>query len=321
MTWVVGIYEAGYGPNLGPFVMTAVGCRVPAADAGRNLWDVLAPAVRRQDDSTDPSRLVVDDSKRVFAGSRGLADLERTALAHTPTAADGSPAVLGRLIAALCPGDTGLAGECWYDGTTPVPCEAVAEDVTDARTRFHDHCATAGVRWEFVRSEIICPPAFNRLVGEFGTKGAVLTHAMCELIRAVRRACPVDEPLVIFVDKHGGRNYYAAELQTGFDDHFVSAVTEGMLRSRYRVNEPGRTVEVTFQPRADQDHLCVAIGSIVSKYLREVLMGEFNRFWQRHVPGLTPTAGYPSDAGRFFRAIEPAVARLSLSRERVWRAK
>ena len=36
MPWIVGIDEAGYGPNLGPFVMTAVASRVKGANpAGR----------------------------------------------------------------------------------------------------------------------------------------------------------------------------------------------------------------------------------------------------------------------------------------------
>ena len=53
----------------------------------------------------------------------------------------------------------------------------------------------------------------------------------------------------------------------------------------------GRDVFVTFQPRADSEHFCVALASMASKYLRELFMLEFNRFWQEKVPGLAPTAG------------------------------
>ena len=52
------------------------------------------------------------------------------------------------------------------------------------------------------------------------------------------------------------------------------------------------------------------------KYLREVCMRQFNRFWAKHVPGLKPTAGYPTDAKRFYDAIRPAMARLGMSRGR-----
>ena len=46
--------------------------------------------------------------------------------------------------------------------------------------------------------------------------------------------------------------------------------------------------------------------SMTSKYVRELAMELFNRFWQRHVPGLTPTKGYPEDAKRFRRDIARA---------------
>ena len=94
-----------------------------------------------------------------------------------------------------------------------------------------------------------------------------------------------------------------------------------MARSVYRVIGLEREVRLTFQPRADAECFCVALASMVSKYLREVLMLEFNRFWQTHVPGLKATAGYPGDAIRFFEAIRPAVERLGLAEETVWRQR
>ena len=60
---------------------------------------------------------------------------------------------------------------------------------------------------------------------------------------------------------------------------------------------------------------------MVSKYLRELFMGEFNRFWQTHIPGLKATAGYPGDALRFLEAIRPAAAMLKIPEGSIWRQK
>ena len=56
-----------------------------------------------------------------------------------------------------------------------------------------------------------------------------------------------------------------------------------------------------FEPRADGCHLNVALASMAAKYLREVCMLQFNRYWAAQVPGLKPTAGYPTDAGPVLR--------------------
>ena len=60
---------------------------------------------------------------------------------------------------------------------------------------------------------------------------------------------------------------------------------------------------------------------MLCKYLREVCMRQFNRFWSTHVPGIKPTAGYPVDAKRFFAEIQPAMAKLGLTADQVWRKK
>ena len=59
------------GPNLGPFVMTSVACRVPERLAAADLWKVLRSAVRRYP-SSDDGRLLVEDSKLVYSTTRGL---------------------------------------------------------------------------------------------------------------------------------------------------------------------------------------------------------------------------------------------------------
>src|SRR5262249_41340621 len=128
-------------------------------------------------------------------------------------------------------------------------------------------------------------------------------------------------PLRYFIDKHGGRNYYASVLQQAIGEGMVIAEHEGAQRSTYRVLGLSRDIRLTFQPRADQEHFCVALASMVSKYLRELLMSEFNRFWLHHVPGLQPTAGYPGDAARFYEAIRPVAQRLGLADRAVWRQR
>ena len=132
---------------------------------------------------------------------------------------------------------------------------------------------------------------------------------------------PDGEPVLFLCDKHGGRNFYAAMLQEAFPNGWIVAERESADESRYRVELLDRPVTVTFRPRADGDSVAVALASMLCKYLREVCMRQFNRFWATHVPGIRPTAGYPGDAKRFFDEIKPAMAKLGLTDDQVWRKR
>jgi hypothetical protein len=50
-------------------------------------------------------------------------------------------------------------------------------------------------------------------------------------------------------------------------------------------------------------------------------MEAFNRFWQRHVPGVAPTKGYPADAKRFRRDIAATQERLKIPDSVLWRER
>ena len=319
MAWIIGIDEAGYGPNLGPLVMTAAACRVPDEVAGADLWQRLRAAVRRRAEPDD-GRLLIEDSKQVYSPARGLLDLETGVLAALSCGAPGDhlQALLGR----LCPASAAeLAGEPWYTGRSALPVAALPADLAAAAARFGETCRGQQVAWGPVRSVVIGAAQFNRLAERAGSKGAVLAHGLGELLRAGHDPDDSAEPVHVCVDKHGGRNTYAAMIQAALPDGFVAAEEEGAARSRYRVLGLRRELRLTFRPRADGEHFCVALASMVSKYLREVLMAEFNRFWQAQIPGLKPTAGYPVDAARFFAQIRPALDRLGIPEDAVWRRK
>lgn len=317
MPWLIGIDEAGYGPNLGPLVMSAVACRLPARRIDDDLWQVLGSAVRRKYEEDD-GRLLVDDSKLVYASERGLAALERAVFAllgnngsHQPT--------LARLIDQVgAQHHEELRCERWYQGDTQLPLQA--RDWPASQEVLERVCRQNCCEWGAVRVVLVCPPRFNGLLDRHGSKAAILALGLAELLR---HFLDLDggEALYFVIDKHGGRHYYSSMLQQACAAGLVAVAEEGADRSVYQVLGLSRPVQVTFQPRADSRHLCVALASMVSKYLRELLMLEFNRFWQRHVPGLKATAGYPGDAARFLSDIRPALAVLGLSESELWRRK
>jgi len=314
MPWQIGIDEAGYGPNLGPFVMTLVAARVPDHEA--DLWELLKPCVRRFDDEAD-DRLLVADSKLVYSPAQGWLDLESSVLAGLPK----TLATLHGLLEQLSPDDVPLLRqEVWFAGDTNLPTEVDADGLGKVRKAWQKSCKASSVKCGFCRSVVVPAPRFNDLIDKWDSKGAVLGVALTALIDVCMRSIP-EEPMRFIIDKHGGRNTYSALLQHAFADGFVIGEVEGASRSVYRVEGLEREVRVTFMPKADVRSFPVALASMVSKYVRELLMREFNRYWLTHVPGLAPTAGYPGDALRFFDAIRPTLVKLGIAERAVWRTR
>ncbi len=312
MPWVVGIDEAGYGPNLGPLVQSAAVIQLPAHDLAG--WETLKPIVRRSGEKAD-SRLLIDDSKKVYTRG-GMAALERGvwggfALEPMP--------LLALLHEIALPTDAvDVASEFWFDGEELLP-----ED-PEHHIRTHTHTRTEGHGFARPIAHLATTQPFNRICDESGSKATVLSFGLIDLMTAAMGGLqqkPDGEPIIFRCDKQGGRNFYAGMLQEAFPTGWIVAEQESAEESRYRVEMLDRPVSITFRPRADGDSVAVALASMLCKYLREVLMRQFNRFWAKHIPDIKPTAGYPLDARRFFAEIKPIMEKLGLTADQVWRKR
>lgn len=317
--WRIGVDEAGYGPNLGPLVMSAVACHVPDDLVDADLWTLLSPAVGRR--GRDARHLLVDDSKKIFQPGKGIADLERTALAFLKCLSDPACTTLADLLACLRAetGDEPAIDEPWYHGRTSLPFAADVDGIDAGHRELIEALETKGIRWGPIFTTVVDAPRLNGIIDRHNSKGTALALGVVKLLRACLAKPPLDDGLVV-VDKHGGRNYYGPILQELCPDAWVVPIEEGMT-SVYDVRWPSRTIRVILRPEADGTSFEVALASIVSKYIRELCMGEFNAFWKSHLPDVKPTAGYPGDAARFLKDIRPTMRRLKLPLDRLWRKR
>jgi len=318
MRWA-GIDEAGYGPNLGPLVMTAVLAEGPG-DRAPDLWTDLGGAVTRAGGPADA--LWVDDSKRLYRGGQGLDSLEAATLAAVAAAAGPAPSTLGGLLMALGAGSLVEAEllpwlEAGTDPAMPAPGSRARVEAALRRRPLE------GASWRLVavRSVVVGPSRFNAGLAATGSKAAVHFAAFAVLLGWLWADSVTGDVTHVNSDKHGGRHYYLGPLAVALPDARIEPGAEGPDLSAYTARSGGRRLELTLRPRADAADGLVALASIVSKAVREQWMAAFNDYWTARVPGLRPTAGYPVDAARFRAAIELECRARGLGLDRWWRAR
>lgn len=326
MAYLVGMDEAGYGPNLGPLVISGTLWRVPNGVDGERLYEHLPRVSAPGTDFAAPeTTILIGDSKSLYSPGSGLARLEQGVFAALAASTHGGRAACPttwRTLLVTCDSTCTdvIDSAPWYVGYDgPVPVDATPQVIATAQQILADALATAGIELMAIRARLIFPEAFNRRVRECGSKGSALSLWTLELVEQLLQ--PVsDGPILIQSDKHGGRTRYAALLQHVFPEHLIEVHEETRQQSTYRWGPASRSIEARFTAKGER-FLPSALASMLSKYLRELAMRAFNRFWQQHVPNLKPTAGYPVDAKRFRQDIQVQRQQLGITDQILWRER
>src|SRR5262245_35179074 len=157
MRWV-GIDEAGYGPNLGPLVMTAVVAE-GSDERPPDVWADLPSAVARA--GGDPEHLWIDDSKAIYKAGKGRDRLDAACLAALAASGRDVPLTFSGLLAAVQAGtlaDVEIA--LWLDADDadwPAPQSRALHERYQALGPFRD----APWRLVSIHSIVVGPARFN----------------------------------------------------------------------------------------------------------------------------------------------------------------
>ena len=302
MAVFVGIDEAGYGPLLGPLVVSSSAFSLPHSLLADDLWQRLKKSVSQKRKHLS-GRLLIADSKKAHSKSSKTNHLERTVLACLMSLGQ-APDTLEQLLTRLCPDCLERLGAYpWYQNIANIELAVNKADIAIASSVFADEMAENGIELLGLQSRCLDVAHYNRMVGNVKNKANVLFTATSQLIKNAWDNFKDDE-LQIVIDRQGGRTRYRKILGTMFPQTELTILKETTANSSYELRMGGRVMRLHFAVGGDGRFLPVSLASMASKYLRELLVGNINSYFTGLCTDLKPTAGYWKDGLRFVKDLK-----------------
>ena len=337
---IAGIDEAGYGPLLGPLVVSASAFQTPGTVLPTevaelpNIWKLLKPVVFQKNAGKAAAKggLLIADSKVVHHLNGGDRLLERGVLAMYQNLAmpDGSRGLAeglcaGKFLEVLGCCGHGLEEHPWYAGRAiGMPWRCEKGDLAIVTNMLRGALARAQVEVRALRTVVVPERKFNQLVGGSHNKASTLISITMTHLYYLHQQFG-SEGLVVGVDKQGGRDHYTGLLLQSFPEAKIKVLREDEGGSSYLLQEgatgSGRQTIIHFREKCETHFLPTALASMICKYLRELYMDCFNAWWCGQIENLMPTAGYYQDGMRWLGEVEPHLERLRVRREDLVRCR
>jgi ribonuclease HII len=310
MAILVGIDEAGYGPILGPLVVSATAFSLPDASLNQCLWEQLRHSVCRSP-AGSLGRIAVNDSKKLHHGRGDYRHLQRGVLSSLAACGTtggngiGCPKSFGELLGLLDARNVlELADSPWFSQSFENwSLQFDVSDIATAAAALTQNLNDSKMQLLGLWSRPMQTGQFNRMIDAVKNKATVLFSIVGELIDLVWRRFS-GENLQIIVDRMGGRCHYQQQLQRLFPDLHLKILKETPTLSSYQLGDSRGGLKIHFLAKGDDRHLPVALASMTSKYVRELFMEMMNHFFLQRHPSLAPTAGYYEDGMRFLADLE-----------------
>ena len=319
MVVLVGIDEAGFGPILGPLVVSSSVFSLPHHLLTADLWQVLRNSVNNKRKHL-AGRLLVADSKKVYNKSVGIKHLERTVLACLRCLGK-EPATLTEFLELLCPDCLEqLSDYPWYKDIGNFRISVDSADRAITSSVLTDDLTSNGIELLGLKSFCLEVERYNTMVSNVKNKARVLFTAASILIKNAFDNFAGDD-LQIIIDRQGGRMHYRKALQLMFSDMELKILQESQTASSYELQTNGKGMRLHFVVNADEQFLPVSLASMVSKYLRELLIGCMNRYFVGFHPSLRPTAGYWKDGLRFIEDLKTYLPHLQIDNNQFIRCR
>ena len=242
MAVLIGIDEAGYGPILGPLVISSVGFSLPEEHLKGDLWRILQKSVFNRKKHLS-GRLLITDSKKAYTRSQGLGHLERTVFSCIECLHK-RPENLGQLLEILSPDLLKrIDSYPWYKQTAGQNVFAASADTAIASKVLKNDLAVNNLKLLGLESICLDVAYYNRMIALIKNKSVVLFSSTARLIQKAFDRFGHDN-LQIMIDRQGGRVHYRRELQRMFGDMELTILGESKSTSSYELTDAVRRMRI-----------------------------------------------------------------------------